>query len=65
MTNFKPVVRNAEHKARCRACDAELEKGTQMVSWYSFRNRGQYIHICLPCAKHIGYIAKEHKDEIK
>lgn len=45
------VRRPAERNAFCRGCDEVIEKGQDMVSTYSWRNRGQYIHFCLDCAK--------------
>ena len=56
----KPEFRKAERDAFCRACDKTIKKGTDMVSWYSHRNQGMNIHICLPCAEGIGALAKEH-----
>lgn len=56
----KPVVRQAERQAFCRSCDCVLEKGTPMVSLYSFRNQGMWIHLCISCSAYIGKIAIEH-----
>lgn len=47
-------LRPAERPAFCRACDTKIEKGYYMVSFYSWRNRGQHIHICLNCCAKIG-----------
>jgi hypothetical protein len=52
-----PVLRPAERGAYCRSCDTVIPKGTDMVSWFTFRNRGQHIHICLRCAESIGQVA--------
>lgn len=57
--NFKPAKRPAEREAHCRSCDCLISKGTDMVTWYSFRNRGMHIHICVPCATKIGELAKQ------
>jgi hypothetical protein len=58
MDTFGAEVRAAERVAFCRCCDKPIEKGQTMVSWYSYRNRGMNIHICLPCAREIGEMAK-------
>lgn len=57
-----PQVRPAERTAFCRGCDKPIEKGTEMVSFHSWRNRGQNIHICLPCAESIGELAASKKE---
>lgn len=41
----------------CRYCDREIPKGEEMVTGYSWRNRGMYIHLHLECAKEIGKLA--------
>lgn len=46
----------------CRVCDMALErKRTPCVSWYSGRNRGQNIHICVPCVKLLGKLVEENE----
>lgn len=46
----KPEYRLAEQAAFCRVCDKELQRKVDyMVSWHSWRNRGQNIHICPEC----------------
>lgn len=47
-------LRKAERVAYCRVCDEEIPRGADMVSWYSHRNTGQHIHICVPCVKKLG-----------
>lgn len=42
-------IRKAKREAYCRGCDKVIEKGEEMFSTYSWRNRGQNIHICLDC----------------
>lgn len=51
--------RQAQRKAFCRGCDKIIAQGEDMVSTYSFRNRGQHIHFCLECARAIGKLASE------
>lgn len=50
----KPTLRQAERVAFCRACDEEIHKGEHMVSFYSLRNRGMWVHICTSCVEDIG-----------
>ena len=58
--NYYPIERReAQRKAFCRGCDKTIKIGEEMVSTYSFRNRGQNIHFCLDCAKEIGELAME------
>ena len=57
-----PEFRKAERNAFCRACDKTIIKGMDMVSWYSHRNQGMNIHICVTCAESIGALAAEHKN---
>ena len=55
----EPIVRRpAQRPAICRGCDKQIEKGEEMVTTYSYRNRGQFIHFCLSCATKIGELAK-------
>ena len=51
------VKREAERDAFCRGCDVTIKRGTLMISTYSRRNRGQYIHFCIDCAEKIGEMA--------
>ena len=48
-TNPQDCIRKAEREAFCRFCDKVIRKGETMFSFYSWRNRGQNIHICLDC----------------
>jgi len=59
---FEPVKRNVERDAYCRSCDCLIPKGTTVLSWYSRRNRGMNIHICIPCSVKIGELAKKEPD---
>ena len=59
------VKRKLQRTAFCRGCDKEMKSGTEVVSTYSFRNRGQHIYFCLDCSKIIGKLASENKIEIK
>lgn len=54
--------RPAERDAICRGCDRTILKGHDMISWYTFRNRGQHIHLCLPCAGYAGELAYPSED---
>lgn len=49
--------RPCQRSAYCRGCDSVIGKGQEMVSTYSWRNRGQHIHFCLGCAEVIGGLA--------
>jgi uncharacterized protein YlaI len=53
-----PVYRPALQVAWCRSCDRKISKGEPMVTWYSYRNRGQHIHICPECASKIGKLVE-------
>lgn len=56
--NRYPIERRvAKRSAFCRGCDKAIERGEEMISTYSFRNTGQYIHFCLDCAKLIGELS--------
>ena len=46
---FKPSRRIAERNAFCRACSCNIDRGTEMISWYSIHGKGTNIHLCLPC----------------
>lgn len=54
---MKAVRRPAERSAHCRCCDAKIERGTEMVTFYSFRCAGAHTHLCILCAKGIGELA--------
>lgn len=48
----KPKYRQPERDAICRVCDGIIKRNQDwMVSWYSRRNTGQYIHLCPECVK--------------
>jgi len=49
--------RECKREAHCRWCDEKIEKGQEMVTGYSWRNRGMYIMFCLPCAKKVGELS--------
>lgn len=53
------VRRQVERQAFCRGCDEIIEKGSEMISTFSYRNRGQNIHFCLKCALEIGVLANK------
>ena len=55
-----PEYRSADRDAFCRSCDKVIKKGSSMISWFSHRNRGMNIHICLICAEKIGAMVVEH-----
>jgi hypothetical protein len=50
--------RAAQRQAFCRGCDGQIARGEDMISTYSFRNTGMWIHFCLDCAKEIGKLAE-------
>lgn len=60
----KPVVRQSEREAFCRSCDEAMQKGTPMVSFYSHRNQGMWVHLCISCSAFIGKIAVEYCNEV-
>ena len=51
--------RPCKRDASCRWCDKRIEKGQEMVTGYTWRDRGISIHFCLPCAKKIGELAED------
>lgn len=57
-----PERREAQRNAYCRSCDKEIQKKEEMITLWSRRNRGQYIHLCLECAKKIGKLAEGTTD---
>lgn len=59
MSDYDLTRRPIERTAYCRGCDKEMSKGEEVVSTYSWRNRGQYIYFCLKCAKDIGELAND------
>jgi len=54
--------RQLKRNAFCRGCDDELRVGTEVISMYSIRNRGQHIYLCMACTKLIGELIKEEKN---
>lgn len=56
-------LRPADRDAFCRACDTKITRGTYMISFYSWRNRGQHIHLCLDCCSIIGDIVNAPKKD--
>lgn len=50
--------RELKRTAFCRGCDDEMAPGTEVVSMYSIRNRGQHIYLCISCSKLIGELVK-------
>lgn len=51
---MKPELKQAKQQAFCRSCDGAIQRGEWMVSFYSSRNTGMWIHICPSCAEDIG-----------
>lgn len=43
-----------ERVAVCRLCDKAIKIGETKVSFYSPRNCGMHIHLCIECCKKIG-----------
>lgn len=56
-------IRQAERTAFCRGCDKKIEPKTDMLSMYSYRNRGQNIHFCLDCVEKMHEMLQEHRKE--
>lgn len=63
MYDSKPKLRKAERDAACRVCDKWIRKGEQMISWYSYRNRGQNIHIHPECVDRLHALIHGEIDE--
>lgn len=63
MSKFRPVAREAQRNAVCRACHEPIPKGTPMISWYSSMNRGMDIHLHEECAIKLGALAMTTKTE--
>lgn len=59
MSTYDIVRRPAQRSAFCRGCDKEIARGVDMISTYSFRNTGMWIHFCLKCAVEIGKLAEK------
>ena len=57
----KPEYRNAERNAYCRVCDRIVVKGSPVVFFYSWRNRGQNINICPTCVKQLYNLLPKEK----
>ena len=49
-------LRPAKRVAFCRGCDKEIQIGEELITTYSFRNRGQHIYFCMDCAKKISVL---------
>lgn len=63
MNRREPKLRPAERDAYCRSCDEVMSKGTNMISWYSWRNRGMNIHLCLDCVRELKLLLPEGRDQ--
>jgi uncharacterized protein YlaI len=55
------VKRKLQRTAFCRGCDKKMKSGTEVISTYSFRNRGQHIYFCLDCARIISELIQPVK----
>ena len=55
-------IRKAQRHAFCRDCDKKIQVGEYILSMYSWRNRGQNIHICLDCVDEIHEMQVEYKE---
>ena len=61
----RAIKRKAEKTCFCRACSVPMEKGTELVYFYSIYvprimagyGQGQHIYLCLECCNFIGLIA--------
>ena len=52
--------RPSQRTCYCRGCDKEIAPNTEkIITLYSFRNRGQYIHICGECVKEFNKLMKD------
>lgn len=61
MSSTKPVVKMLERDGYCRVCDNVMTRNEDtVVSWWSSRNRGQSIHICIPCVVDLYKITNFH-----
>lgn len=61
MNSTKPEVRKLQRDGWCRVCAGQLVKDeTDCVSWYSTANRGQNIHICVPCVVNLYKLTNFH-----
>lgn len=63
MSRREPKLRPAEREAYCRSCDEVISKGTNMISWYSWRNQGMNIHLCLDCVRELKLLLPEGRDQ--
>ena len=52
--------RKAKQLAFCRVCEKHINKGEDMVSWYTTLNRGQHIHIHPLCVMVLSELVKEN-----
>jgi len=44
--------RYAKKECFCRGCDKEIQPNTEkIITFYSFRNRGMHVHLCVPCVE--------------
>jgi len=60
--NSNPTIRQSQQDCFCRVCDKKIQRNTEdIVSWYSWRNRGQNIHVCIPCMQILGKLVKHHE----
>jgi len=55
--------RELKRAAFCRGCDEHMNTGTEVISMYSIRNRGQHIYLCMDCSKLITELTKEETSE--
>lgn len=63
MSAYEIERRQAQRQAFCRGCDKAIKKGEDMISTYSRRNTGMWIHICMDCAVKIGEMAKQQENK--
>lgn len=56
--------RKIERPGFCRGCDKKLEKGTDIIYTYSWRNRGQNIIFCMDCAGEIYNLVTAYDDKM-
>lgn len=55
--------RPAKRTCYCRGCDKEITPNTEkIITFYSFRNCGQYIHICGGCVSAFNELMNEDSE---
>lgn len=58
-------IRPAQRLAFCRVCEQDIQKGDEMVTWYTNLSRGQNIHIHPKCVLHLAGLVMDKVMETK